>query len=122
MRLLRTLFLAAAIGATAPMAAQQYKGKASYYSNALHGRRMSDGTTYDKNSMTCAHRSLPLGTLVKVTNPKNGKSVVVKVTDRGPHHRRQLIDLSRKAAEEIDILRQGVADVVVEVVKKVKKE
>ena len=109
MRLLRTLLLAAAIGATAPMAAQQYKGKASYYSNSLHGRRMSDGSPYDKNSMTCAHRSLPLGTLVKVT-------------DRGPHHRRLLIDLSRKAAEEIDILRQGVADVVVEVVKKVKKE
>ncbi len=101
-----------------PMAAQQFKGKASYYSNSLHGRRMSNGTPYDKNGMTCAHRSLPLGTVLKVTNPKNGKSVVVKVTDRGPHHRRLLIDLSRRAANELDIIRQGVAEVVIEVIKK----
>lgn len=60
----------------------QEKGVASYYANRLHGRRMSDGTRYHRDSLTCAHRRYPLGTMLKVTNIKNGKSVVVKVTDR----------------------------------------
>ena len=63
-------------------AAAQQHGKASYYSNRLHGRRTSDGSRYHKDSLTCAHRTLPFGTLLKVTNKNNGKEVVVKVTDR----------------------------------------
>ncbi len=118
MQLFRTLLLSAALCIMLPAAAQQYRGRASFYSNAFQGNRMSDGTPYDKDKLTCAHRSLPLGTMLKVTNPKNGKSVVVKVTDRGPHQRRLLIDLSRKAAEELDMVRQGVAEVVVEVMPK----
>ena len=56
-------------------------GKASYYSNKLHGRRVSDGTRYNKDSMTCAHLTYPLGTYLKVRNPKNDKEVIVKVND-----------------------------------------
>ena len=60
------------------------KGKASYYSSRLQGRRTSDGSLYHKDSLTCAHKTLPFGTLLKVTNKNNNKEVVVKVTDRGP--------------------------------------
>ena len=57
-------------------------GRASYYSNNLHGRRMANGQRYDRDSMTCAHRSLPFGTRLRITNPMNGQQVIVKVTDR----------------------------------------
>ena len=90
----------------------QEKGTASYYSNRLHGRRMSDGTKYHKDSLTCAHKRYPLGSMLKVTNLKNGKSVIVKVTDRCGS--RRIIDLSYAAAKEIDIIRSGVAMVKVE--------
>jgi len=89
----------------------QERGTASYYSNRLHGHRMSDGTRYHKDSLTCAHRRYPLGTMLKVTNLKNGKSVVVKVTDRCGNHR---IDLSYAAAKRIDMISQGIAAVLVE--------
>ncbi|MBQ2366423.1 MAG: septal ring lytic transglycosylase RlpA family protein, partial [Bacteroidaceae bacterium] len=59
-------------------------GKASYYANKFHGRRTSDGSIYHRDSMTCAHRTLPFGTILKVRNVKNGKEVIVKVNDRGP--------------------------------------
>lgn len=90
----------------------QERGMASYYSNRMHGRRMSDGTKYHKDSLTCAHRRYPLGTKLKVTNIKNGKSVVVKVTDRCG--RRRIIDLSYAAAKTLGIITQGVAMVTVE--------
>lgn len=83
------------------------KGQASYYSNRLHGRRMSNGDPYHRDSMTCAHLKYPLGTLLKVKNPKNGKEVVVEVTDRGPHTKRFVIDLSYAAARKLDIFRSG---------------
>ena len=73
---------------------------------------MSDGTRYHKDSLTCAHKRYPLGTMLKVTNIKNGKSVVVKVTDRCTS--RRIIDLSYAAAKEIDIIAAGVATVRVE--------
>lgn len=85
---------------------------ASYYSNRLHGRRMSDGTKYHKDSLTCAHKSYELGTMLKVTNIKNGKSVVVRVADRC--RGRRIIDLSYAAAKEIGIISAGVAMVRVE--------
>ena len=92
----------------------QEKGKASYYSQRLHGARMSDGSKYHRDSMTCAHRRYPLGTMLKVTNLSNGKSVVVKVTDRGPHARGRIIDLSYAAAKEINMIAAGIATVRVE--------
>lgn len=85
---------------------------ASYYSNRLHGQRMSDGTRYHRDSLICAHKKYELGTMLKVTNIKNGKSVVVRVADRCSGHR--IIDLSYAAAKEIGIIRAGVAMVRVE--------
>ncbi len=92
----------------------QQKGMASYYSNRVHGRRMSNGERYHRDSLTCAHATFPLGTMLKVTNIKNGKHVVVEVTDRCARRSRRIIDLSLAAAKELDILRTGVSMVVVE--------
>ena len=93
------------------IAFSQRKGNASYYSNKLKGRHTSNGDRYHPDSMTCAHLTYPFGTILKVRNPKNDKIVYVKVTDRGPHSRRLMIDLSYAAAKEIDIVRAGIAPV-----------
>lgn len=85
---------------------------ASYYSNRMHGRRMSDGTRYHKDSLTCAHKRYPLGTMLKVTNLKNNRSVVVKVTDRCGS--RRIIDLSYAAAKQIGMITAGITMVKVE--------
>lgn len=92
----------------------QTHGKASYYSNRIHGRRTSDGSRYHKDSLTCAHRTLPFGTLLKVTNKSNGKEVVVRVTDRGPYAHGRVVDLSMAAARELGMVGSGVASVSVE--------
>lgn len=89
------------------------QGYATYYGSKWHGRRAADGSVFSNDSLTCAHKTLPFGTVLHVRNPKNGKEVVVKVTDRGPFRRNTLIDLSQAAAKEIDMLRSGV--VMVEV-------
>lgn len=90
------------------------KGKASYYSKKLTGARTSSGERLHHDSMTCAHRTYPFGTRLKVTNTSNGKIVFVKVTDRGPYRRGRIIDLSWGAAKALGILSQGVAMVMVE--------
>jgi rare lipoprotein A (peptidoglycan hydrolase) len=84
-------------------------GKASYYSHKLTGKRMSNGARYHPDSLFCAHRNYPLGSLLKVRNPKNGAEVIVKVTDRGPHVRNRIIDLSFRAAKLLEITGQGIA-------------
>jgi len=84
-------------------------GKASYYSYKLTGKRMSNGARYHPDSLFCAHRNYPLGSLLKVRNPKNNKEVIVKVTDRGPHVRNRIIDLSYRAAKLLEITGQGIA-------------
>lgn len=86
-------------------------GNATYYGNRSHGRKTSDGSRYHKDSLTCAHRTLPFGTLLKVTNKRNGKEVIVKVTDRGPFRRGAIIDLSMAAAKHIDMVKDGVCPV-----------
>lgn len=92
-------------------------GIAIFYSDAMQGKALASGEKYDKNALTAAHRTLPLGTMVKVTNLKNNKSVVVKVNDRGPHgSNKRIIDLSRRAAQELDMIQDGKAQVKVEVV------
>ncbi len=93
-------------------------GKASYYHNSLHGRKMANGQRYNRDSLTCAHRTLPFGTRLLVTNPANGRQVVVKVTDRGPFVRSRVIDLSYAAATQLGTLRSGVAMVQIEVLPK----
>ena len=89
-------------------------GKASFYSHKLKGKHTSNGGKYHPDSLTCAHRSLPFGTLLRVLNPVNNKEVIVRVTDRGPHRKNVLIDLSYSAAKQLDIVRQGIASVIVE--------
>lgn len=91
-------------------------GIASYYANRFHGRRTASGSRYDKAALTAAHRTLPFGTLVKVTNPRNGRSVLVRVNDRGPYVRGRALDLSREAARRLGILSQGIAKVAWEIV------
>lgn len=98
-------------------AQENIEGKASYYSNSLHGRRMSSGKKYHRDSLTCAHRTLPFGTKLKVTNPSNGKEIVVEVADRGPYSHSRVIDLSYAAARELGIIANGVKYVQIEVLK-----
>lgn len=93
----------------------QERGKASYYSKNLNGAMMSSGLRYHSDSMFCAHKRHPFGTLLKVVCLNNGKSVVVKVTDRGPFGRGRIIDLSYGAAKELGILSAGVATVEISV-------
>ena len=89
-------------------------GKASFYAKKFSGRKTASGERLHHDSLTCAHKTYPFGTMLKVTNPANGLSVVVRVTDRGPYVKGRIIDLSVRAAREIGILAQGIAPVVVE--------
>lgn len=91
------------------------KGKASYYSKRATGSRTASGARLHHDSLTCAHRSLPFGTLLKVKNLANSKEVIVKVTDRGPFHKGRIIDLSWGAAKELGMLSAGIQTVEVQV-------
>lgn len=101
-------------------AARTVKGTAVYYSDKMNGKTVSmKGDKYDKNALTAAtHRGFPLGSMVKVTNLKNQKSVTVKVNDRMNPRSKSVIDLSRRAAEEIDLVHDGHARVRVESIAK----
>ncbi len=90
-------------------------GMASWYGPYFHGRRAADGSRFDMNRMTAAHKHLPFGTVVKVTNQRNGRSCVVQITDRGPYAHGRVIDLSKAAANAIGMLGSGVAKVKLEV-------
>lgn len=83
------------------------KGIASWYGTKFHGKRTSNGESYDMYAMTAAHKNLPLPTYVKVTNLNNGKYVIVRVNDRGPFHENRIIDLSYSAAIKLDIVKNG---------------
>jgi len=91
-------------------------GTASYYGAKHHGNKTASGEPFNQNTLTAAHRRLPFGTQVKVTNLNNNRFVVVRVNDRGPHTRGRLIDVSRKAAEQLGMLGSGVAQVRVQTV------
>ena len=93
---------------------QTQSGKASFYAMKLTGRMTASGECLHHDSLTCAHRTYPFGTLLKVTNPANNKHVIVRVTDRGPYVKGRIIDLSVKAAHELGIIAQGIAPVIVE--------
>lgn len=90
------------------------RGRASWYGTKFHGRRTSSGEPYDMYQMTAAHKTLPLPTYVRVTRKSNGRSVVVRVNDRGPFHTGRIIDLSYAAAARLDLLKEGSAEVEVE--------
>jgi rare lipoprotein A len=91
-------------------------GEASYYSSTFNGRRMAGGDIYDDSRLTAAHRTLPFGTRVRVTNLANGRSVIVTIRDRGPSVRHRMIDLSGRAARELGFVREGVTQVRMEVI------
>ena len=89
-------------------------GMASWYGRQFHGRKTASGETFDMNGLTAAHRSLPLNCYIRVTNKANGKSVVVKVNDRGPFHGNRVLDLSYGAAKQLGITNAGTAKVNIE--------
>jgi rare lipoprotein A len=90
-------------------------GLASYYADRYQGHKTASGERFDAARLTAAHRTLPFGTRVRVTNLDNGRSVVVRVNDRGPFASGRVIDLSQAAARQLDMLRAGVARVKLEV-------
>ena len=90
------------------------KGKASWYGPGFHGKATAFGETFNQNDLTAAHRSLPPGTEVEVTNLTNGRSINVTINDRGPYVRGRVIDLSRAAAIRLGIRKEGVVTVKIE--------
>lgn len=90
-------------------------GKASFYGEEFAGSRTASGERFDPNALTAAHPSLPMGSKVRVTNLRNGRSVVVRINDRGPFHGDRVIDVSRRAAQELGFHRRGVTQVRLEV-------
>jgi len=90
-------------------------GLASWYGAPYHNRRGSNGEIYDMNAMTAAHRTLPLGSIVRVTNVKTGRAATVRITDRGPFIKGRIVDLSLAAAKKVDVWQPGIAMVRVEV-------
>jgi rare lipoprotein A len=113
MRRIATLFFAVAL--TAVAFGQVQTGKASFYADKFEGNPTASGEKYKHSKLTAAHRTLPFGTRVKVTNLGNSKTVEVIVNDRGPFVEGRVIDLSRSAAQELDFINAGLADVKVEV-------
>ena len=93
------------------------EGKASYYANFFHGRKTSSGEIFDKNKYTAAHKTLPFGTKVRVINTRNGRSVVLKINDRGPFISGRIIDVSQIAARDLGLLTAGVVNAKVVVLK-----
>jgi rare lipoprotein A len=92
-------------------------GLASWYGNEFKGRKTASGERYDPEQLTAAHRKLPFGTMVKVTNLRNDRSVIVRITNRGPYSKNRIIDVSRAAARELDMIHRGVVRVRIEAVK-----
>ncbi len=126
---MKKIFLAAALSLALPVstfvpvttsiaATGVISGVASWYGPGFHGRKTASGERYNMNALTAAHKTLPFGTRVRVTNRNNGKSVVVKINDRGPYVGGRVIDLSRGAARSIGMIGTGTAKVTVEVLGK----
>lgn len=93
------------------------KGEASWYGPGFNGKKTANGETFNMNKLTAAHKKLPFGTKVKVTNLQNGKSVIVRINDRGPFVKGRIIDLSKKAAQKIDLIKVGHTPVKLEIIK-----
>jgi rare lipoprotein A len=100
-------FIASALRASG----QEETGICSFYGNKFHGRRTAGGEVYNRYAYTAAHRTLPFNTFVEVTNLSNGKKVIVRINDRGPHSRNRIIDVSRAAAEDLEMIPSGVVKV-----------
>jgi rare lipoprotein A len=92
-------------------------GVASYYAKRLHGSKTASGQRYDQTAYTAAHKRLPFGTRVRVTQKKTGKTVVVTINDRGPYVKGRVIDLSRRAAQDLGMLKRGSAEVEIQIMR-----
>ena len=90
------------------------KGKVSYYANKFHGRKTASGKRFDNTKLTCAHKTLPFGTFLKIINPLDGRFVIVEVIDRGPYIKKRVVDLSRSAFLKIGSLEKGILNVEIE--------
>lgn len=101
-----------------PLIASSFSGKASWYGPGFHGRLTANGERYNQNAMTAAHKHLRFGTRVKVTNLRNGRSVIVRINDRGPFIKGRVIDLSAAAARSLNMIHSGVAPVTITVLGK----
>jgi rare lipoprotein A len=106
---------ASRVGSPTPKASA-LSGQASWYGRPHHGRLTSSGETYDMNKLTAAHRTLPLGTRVLVTNLDNGRTVEVRINDRGPFRRSRVLDLSYAAARQLGMVGEGVIPVTLKIV------
>ena len=100
----------------APEAKHLGDGEASYYGRELAGNRTANGERFNPNALTAAHRSLPMGSKIRVINKANGKSVIVRINDRGPFVKKRLIDVSYAAAQQIQMIRSGHAKVRLELI------
>ncbi len=96
-------------------AGENYQGNASYYGNEFEGRTTASGDKFTQSKFTCAHRTLPFGTKLKVENLDNGKEVIVIVNDRGPFHGTRIIDVSMIAAQQLGMIHKGTATVRIEI-------
>jgi len=94
---------------------ESFRGRASWYGPTFHGKLTSNGETYNMHDMTAAHKTLPMNTIVRVTNENNGRSTVVRINDRGPFVESRIIDLSKSAASDIDMIGTGTAPVRLEI-------
>lgn len=112
------LLLFSAASAIGQTKTQPDTGIASYYADKFHGRKTASGEVFHQDSLTAAHKSLPFGTLVRVTNLRNNQSVIVKVNDRGMKGKNRVIDLSKAAARELNMVGAGLVKVKVEVLEK----
>jgi rare lipoprotein A len=90
------------------------KGNASYYARKFEGRRTASGEKYRRKLLTAAHKTIPFNTKVKVSNPKNGRWVIVRINDRGPYHKKRIIDLSERAARHLGIFGGGHSRVIIQ--------
>lgn len=98
------------------------KGKVSYYANKFHGRKTASGKRFDNTKLTCAHKTFPFGTLLKIINPIDGRFVIVEVIDRGPFIGKRIVDLSKSAFLKIGDLKKGVMNVEIEKIDNKKKK
>ena len=122
--LILCLFMASCSGSKANVGQRGYteEGKASYYGRKFQGRKRANGEPYRRHKLTAAHKTLPFGTKVKVTNTATNKSVKVKITDRGPFVRGRSVDLSESAAKRVGMIDAGVAPVKMKVVRPAAKK
>ncbi len=115
LRHITILFLLAFTTCGPTVESTQY-GLASYYANFFHGQKTASGMAYDSTALTAAHRELPFGSKVRVTNTNNQLQTIVVINDRGPYYMNRIIDLSKQAARELSMVTEGVVRVKLEVI------